>query len=232
MNKFSIVIPAFNEGDNLNILIDEIINSVDRFKYKYEIIIVDDCSQDNTLPKIDNKIKKYGIVYLKNQVNLGQSSSIYNGIIKAKFSNILTIDADLQNDPRDINKLCNIYFSNEKFGLVAGIRKKRKDKYIKILSSKIANSIRSFILNDGCQDTGCSLKIFKKNIFLNFEFFTGIHRFLPALFKNKNLLIEYVNVNHRVRLHGISNYGTFSRLLWGIRDLIKVKKMINKIQDD
>ena len=110
--------------------------------------------------------------------------------------------------------------------MVAGIRLKRKDSFIKIISSKIANKIRSSILKDNCPDTGCSLKIFNKNIFLQFEFFDGIHRFLPALFIGYNHKVAYVKVNHRPRLNGVSNYGTLSRLFWGIRDIIRVSRMI------
>tara|TARA_B100000575_G_C23012260_1_gene583078 strand:- start:272 stop:970 length:699 start_codon:yes stop_codon:yes gene_type:complete len=232
MNNFSIVIPAFNEGDNLAILIDEIINSIDNSKYEFEIIIVDDCSNDDTVSKISECIKKYNLVYIKNNENFGQSKSIHKGISHSKFSNIITIDADLQNDPKDIKALCEVYFSDQNYGMVSGIRIKRKDSIVKIISSKIANKIRSFILNDKCPDTGCSLKIFNKHIFLEFELFDGLHRFLPALFLNKNALVQYVPVNHRPRINGKSKYGTISRLVWGIRDLIRVKKMLVKTKDD
>ena len=112
--------------------------------------------------------------------------------------------------------------------LVGGIRLKRKDNLIKKISSKIANSVRSKFLNDGCVDTGCSLKVFDKNIFLNFEFFDGIHRFIPALFSGFGYKTFFINVDHRKRKYGRSKYGTLSRLINGLRDMIKVKKMINK----
>ena len=112
--------------------------------------------------------------------------------------------------------------------MVGGIRKKRQDSFIKILSSKIANYIRSKILNDNCKDTGCSLKVFSKNIFLEFPYFDGIHRFLPALFKGYGHKTDFINVNHRVRKYGKSKYGTIDRLFRGIRDIIKVKNIINK----
>ena len=103
---------------------------------------------------------------------------------------------------------------------------------IKILSSKIANKIRSYILNDDCVDTGCSLKVFDRNIFLSFPFFDGIHRFLPALFKGYNKNTFFINVDHRPRIHGNSKYGTFGRLVRGIRDLITVAKIIKKFRRD
>ena len=110
--------------------------------------------------------------------------------------------------------------------LIGGIRRNRKDNFTKIISSKIANSIRSRILNDECIDTGCALKIFDKKIFLSFPFFDGVHRFLPALFKGYGYETLFIDVNHRKRNHGISKYGTMNRLFAGIRDIIKVKKIL------
>ncbi|MDC0216872.1 glycosyltransferase, partial [Pelagibacteraceae bacterium] len=165
--------------------------------------------------------------YLKNSENLGQSQSILRGIKESTFDTIITIDADLQNNPSDILKLYNIYVSNSKVKLVGGIRYKRKDTFTKVISSKIANTIRSAVLNDNCPDTGCSLKIFNKKIFLSFPFFDGIHRFLPALFKGYNHDTIFVAVDHRSRKYGVSKYGTIDRLFRGIRDLFKVKGIIN-----
>ena len=110
--------------------------------------------------------------------------------------------------------------------LVGGIRKKRQDSLTKILSSRVANKIRSMIFNDGCNDTGCSLKIFDKQIFLKFPFFSGIHRFLPSLFTGYGYRTFFIDVDHRLRIKGSSNYGTLDRLFRGIIDIIKVRKII------
>ena len=110
--------------------------------------------------------------------------------------------------------------------MVCGIRKNRKDNIIKIISSKIANKIRSIILDDGCTDTGCSLKVFDKTIFLSLPFFDGLHRFLPALFKGYGKMNYFVNVHHRPRNSGISKYGTLDRLFKGIIDIIRVNRII------
>ena len=125
-----------------------------------------------------------------------------------------------------------IYQNDDELKLVSGIRFKRKDPYIKIISSKIANSIRRFILNDNNPDTGCSLKVFDKSIFLSFPFFNGLHRFIPALFNGSGYKTLNVNVDHRPRLYGISKYGTFGRLFRGIRDMIKVAKIIKSIKSN
>ena len=137
------------------------------------------------------------------------------------------MDGDLQNNPKDIHRLLEVY-NNKKFDLIGGLRLKRKDSFIKIISSKIANKFRSYILNDGCIDTGCSLKVFKKNHFLKLPYFDGIHRFLPALFRGFGYNTHFIPVDHRHRASGISKYGTFLRLFKGIRDLIKVKLIINR----
>ena len=114
--------------------------------------------------------------------------------------------------------------------MVGGIRFRRKDNLIKIFSSKVANSIRSKILKDNCPDTGCSLKVFDKHVFMQFPFFNGIHRFLPALFKGFGKQTYFINVDHRFRIHGHSKYGTFLRLFRGIKDLIRVAIILKKFK--
>ena len=123
--------------------------------------------------------------------------------------------------------MLDIYKQNKKLKLVGGIRLHRKDNFIKIVSSKIANLIRSKIFNDGCIDTGCSLKIFDKKIFLSFPYFNGIHRFIPSLFVGYGYPVSFIGVDHRKRVYGKSKYGTFNRLIRGIRDIIIVRQIIN-----
>ncbi len=221
---FSIVIPIFNEGKNITLLIKEIIYHLKNYN-DYEIIIVNDSSTDNTISLL-RELKEKNIIIINNEINKGQSYSIHKGIAKAKNNIIITIDGDGQNDPKDIPKLLDKYNSNEHIKLVGGIRTKRKDNLLKIISSKVANFIRSKILNDDCDDTGCSLKAFDKNIFLDFPYFNGIHRFLPALFKGYGFKTYFVNVNHRNRMYGKSKYGTLDRLFKGIFDIFKVKQIL------
>ena len=228
MRKFTIIIPVFNEEGNIENLINEIVNSLKIYNEKYEILIVNDASTDNS-KKIINKLflqNQNLINYINNEINKGQSFSIKEGIRNSKYETIITIDGDGQNDPKDIYKLLDKYFSDPAIGLVGGIRKNRKDSFNKIISSKIANYVRQLILKDNCNDTGCSLKVFDKKTFLNFPFFNGIHRFLPAIYKGTGKKCYFINVNHRYRKFGNSKYGTLNRLLYGIRDMIKVKKLI------
>lgn len=234
MNDFSIIIPVFNEDKNLNSLIKEIIISLKNYKDNFEIILIDDGSTDETISTINSLIDKYPLLLklISNKKNLGQSFSIIKGIQESSFDVIVTIDGDGQNNPQDIKLLLDHFFSNQDIFLVGGIRKNRKDNLLKIISSIIANYIRNLFLNDNCKDTGCSLKVFDKNLFMKFPFFNGIHRFLPALFSSYGKKTLFINVDHRPRIHGYSKYDTLGRLIRGIRDLIKVIKIIKKIKRD
>ena len=224
--KFSLIIPVYNEELNLKSLIKEIFEVLKKIK-QFEIIFIDDGSIDDSLKILKYYQNSLKFNVLENHKNIGQSFSIYKGIKEAKYETIITIDADGQNNPSDIPKLLNIYNTEKDCKLVAGIRKNRKDKTLKIITSKIANFTRSLILNDGCKDTGCSLKVFSKFVFLNFEYFDGIHRFIPSLFRGYGHKVIYIDVDHRPRKMGISKYGTSNRLFKGIRDLYKVWKIIN-----
>ena len=225
---FSIIIPLFNESKNIKVLLAEIKKNLVKFQ-DYEIILVNDASSDDTIYQI-KKIKNKSIKLLNNSKNEGQSFSLHRGIKESKNNTVITIDGDGQNDPADIPKLLNLYLSNKKIMLVGGIRLNRKDNLIKIFSSKIANHIRSRILNDNCVDTGCSLKVFNRDIFLDFPYFNGMHRFLPALYNGYGYRTEFINVNHRPRKYGVSKYGTFNRLFKGISDIIKVINILKNRQ--
>ena len=224
---FTLVIPVFNEQDNLVSLIKEIKTALANY-INFELIFVNDFSSDNTLKILEKEKKNFNFKIINNQLNLGQSYSILSGIKQSKYNIIVTLDGDGQNNPYDIPKLLEFYNKSNDVYLVGGIRSKRKDNLIKIISSRIANYVRSKFLEDGCTDTGCSLKVFDKNIFLQFEYFNGIHRFLPALFNGFGYRTFFLSVDHRKRKYGKSKYGTFLRLFNGLRDMIKVKNMINK----
>ncbi len=224
---FSLIIPCFNEEKNIDKLLSEI--KIYLSIYEYEIIIIDDKSTDKSLAKLESSYLS-NLKIIKNPINMGQSFSIYAGVKEAITDTIITIDCDGQNNPEDIPKLYQIYKNSKNIDLVSGIRVKRKDNLIKKISSKIANYIRNIIFKDKCKDTGCSLKVFNKKIFLTFPYFDGIHRFIPSLYAGIDKEIIYVNVDHRLRIFGESKYGTFGRLLRGIRDMIKVYKLIKNIR--
>jgi dolichol-phosphate mannosyltransferase len=226
----SIVIPIYNEEKNLTKLISEINLALKNYS-NYEIIIVNDFSTDSSSDILESlNSKKINI--FNNSRNMGQSYSLYKGIQKSKNNIIISIDGDGQNNPKDIPYLIEKYISNDAIKLVGGIRKNRKDNIVKIVSSRLANLLRSKIFDDGCSDTGCSLKVFDKSIFLKYPYFNGIHRFIPALFRGVEAESIFIFVDHRKRLYGQSNYGTFYRMIKGIIDIIKVKRIIYNIRNN
>tara|TARA_B100000029_G_C17569574_1_gene956148 strand:- start:237 stop:929 length:693 start_codon:yes stop_codon:yes gene_type:complete len=230
MLKFSLIIPVYNESENIKTLYNEIKFS-EAYVYLNNIIFIDDASKDNSLIILNQIIKKdKKVIVLKHDINNGQSKSIKTGIDFSNDKYVITLDGDGQNDPNDIIKLIRILEKNKNISLVGGIRINRKDQFIKKYSSIVANKIRRIILNDDCDDTGCALKIFDREIFIKFPFFKGVHRFLPALFKGSGYKCYFINVNHRPRIQGKSNYGTLDRLFVGIRDIFRVKKILNKKQ--
>jgi len=219
--SLSIVVPVRNEEDNVADLISEIRKSL-KNKITYEIIYVDDGSTDQTyknLIALQKTHKKLRVI--RHHKSCGQSTALRTGVKHAIFNWIATLDGDGQNNPADIPKLLNAL--KEGVELVGGNRRhSRRDTWIKRISSVIANSVRSRLLQDDTPDTGCGLKIFSRDAFLDLPYFDHMHRFLPALIKRRGGLIVSVPVSHRPRSHGQSNYGTIDRLLVGIIDLFGV----------
>ncbi len=229
--NFSIFVPFYNEEENIALFFDELIKIIFNINklHNFEIICINDGSKDKTNIFLNEYKKKYDFIKVFDLLNnKGQSNAIYYGIQNAKYENIITIDGDCQNDPQDIKKMITLYQKDPFIPLLSGERNKRKDSIIKIISSRVANKFRNFVFKDGCKDTGCSLKIFKKNIFLQIPFFDGIHRFIPSLFVGFGYNVRYINVNHRPRRKGQSNYGIFNRLFKGLKDIFVVKKIIRK----
>ncbi|MCE2983821.1 MAG: glycosyltransferase family 2 protein [Parachlamydia sp.] len=157
--------------------------------------------------------------------NYGQSSAFDAGFKAAGGEYVITLDGDGQNDPADIPKL---YFAIQEADLVCGVRKKRKDTFVKRIISRCANWVRSRVCNDGMQDTGCSLKIYRTSCLRQIKMYNGMHRFLPALFKIEGFRIHQTPVNHRERLRGKSNYNFFNRSLNTLADLWAVRWMKNR----
>ena len=222
--NFSIVIPLYNEAENINQLNSEILQALTDLKntnYEFEIIYVDDGSTDNTLEVLKNFNNTIKTIIVKNKSNLAQSHSIMNGIDISNYNNIILLDGDLQNDPLDMIKMIEIYCKNENI-LVHGYRKNRNDPYLtKILPSKIANFIVRKFTNSKILDHGCSLKIFDKRIIDTNNFFGDFHRLFAAQISKEINVVE-VEVNHRPRTKGKSKYG-FERVLRVFIDLVFIK---------
>ncbi|OGT45254.1 MAG: dolichol-phosphate mannosyltransferase [Gammaproteobacteria bacterium RIFCSPHIGHO2_12_FULL_41_20] len=227
----SIVIPVYNEAENIMPLLAEI-QAILQQQTNYEIIMVDDGSTDDTYSAVLSAQKKiYQVKIIRHQYNYGQSASIVSGVRMASLSWIITLDGDGQNDPRDIKILLDMLqqqSNQEKPILIVGHRQKRHDRWLRRLSSRIANHIRHALLRDHCLDTGCSLKLFKRDDFLKLPHFDHIHRFLPALFIRANGEVLNVPVSHRPRLYGQSKYGVMNRLWIGIIDLLGVMWLLRR----
>jgi dolichol-phosphate mannosyltransferase len=223
--QIAVVVPVHNEADNLATLIEEIRAAVGNTCSEYEIIYVDDGSSDNTVERLlDIKADCPQLRVLRHQQCSGQSAAIITGVTAARAAIIATLDGDGQNDPADIPALFTALKGapDQNRLLVAGLRAKRKDTWIKRISSKIANRIRGSLLKDDTADTGCGLKVFTRAAFLDMPRFDHMHRFLPALMIRRGGTVISLAVNHRPRESGQSKYGTLDRLAVGIVDILGV----------
>ncbi len=219
--NFSIIIPLYNEAENvnqLNLELTDVLQEMVIKNYKFEIIYVEDGSKDRTLENLKSLKNEIKTIIVSNYKNLAQSKSIMNGIEVSNYNNIILLDGDLQNDPKDIVKMIDIYSKKENI-LVHGFRKNRNDPFLtKILPSKIANYIVRKFTNSKILDHGCSLKIFDKRMVNLNDFFGDFHRLFAAQI-SKDIEIIETEVSHRARKKGTSNYG-FERVFKVLIDLI------------
>tara|TARA_Y100000991_G_scaffold79032_1_gene59447 strand:- start:402 stop:1103 length:702 start_codon:yes stop_codon:yes gene_type:complete len=228
MNNFTIIIPIYNEADSIFVLIKEIKKE---FKGKLpEIIIVNDGSTDKFISEKKKIVRSIKIISHNN--NLGKCMAMLTGVKAARNKIICVIDGDGQNPPYEIRRMIDYWHQVPKdfkdFVLICGNRKNRQDTILKRISSKVANAIRKFILNDDCNDTACALKVFNKKDYLKINYFKNMHRFLPALFKMHKGRIFNVLVDDRQRFAGVSKFNFNNRFWIGIADLFKVWLLINK----
>ncbi|HHT9158647.1 MAG: glycosyl transferase [Planctomycetes bacterium GWF2_39_10] len=217
----SIVIPVYNEVDNIEPLGNSIINAMQG--QNYEVLYVDDGSTDGSTEKLKewcNQHTNFRAIHFKK--NAGQTAAMDAGFKHAVGKYVVTMDADLQNDPADIPKLLEKLNTCD---MVCGWRQKRNDPWIKRISSKVANSIRNKLSNEDIKDTGCSLKAYRRECFSRIKLFNGMHRFLPTLFKMEGFSVTEVVVNHYPRKFGKSKYGVFNRAFRAFMDLLVVRWM-------
>lgn len=221
--EYSVVIPLKNEAENIGPLIEELEPVMEGLKRAYEVICIDDGSTDNTLSILRSlKEKKPYLHILSFDRNYGQTSAFDAGFKAAQGKFIITLDGDRQNDPRDIPKLVALA---QKYDLVVGWRSERKDPLSKKIISQWANFFRSRLCKDGVHDTGCSLKLYRKECLDKIKLFHGMHRFLPALFAMEGFRVTEIAVNHRERTHGKTKYNFFNRSFNTLADLLAVRWM-------
>ena len=230
--QLSVVIPVCNEAGNVAMLVREIHAALDG-RLNFEVLFVDDGSSDTTAAEVlrirDGSLSP--IRLLKHEKCIGQSAGICTGVRAAKAPWIATLDGDGQNNPADIPRLIEAlrdYDYDGRLKLVMGNRTTRRDTRMRRLSSRIANAVRSTLLNDGTPDTGCGIKLFQRDMFLQLPHFNHMHRFLPALVQRAGQRVISVPVDHRPRMRGRSKYGVNNRLWVGIVDLFGVMWLIRR----
>jgi len=215
--RISVIIPVFNEAENINELHQEIRAVCEANNYEYEIIIINDGSIDKTA-EVAKSLKPVKLISFRK--NFGQTAALDAGIKAARNNYLVTLDGDRQNDPADIPRLVE-YLERNDLDAVSGWRKNRRDKLTKKIASRGADWLRKFLVNDRIHDSGCTLKIYKKECFNNINLYGEMHRFIPALLAVKGFKIGEITVNHRPRLLGQTKYN-WQRMIKGLIDLIAV----------
>jgi dolichol-phosphate mannosyltransferase len=221
--KISIVIPVYNEEDNIKPLIAELWELLPALGSSYEIIFVDDGSRDRSFEILKaTTLQDPHIRIIRFKKNTGQTAAFDAGFKAAQGDIVVTMDADLQNDPHDIPRLVK---KIGEFDVVCGWRHQRRDPWIKIVSSKIANFVRNKLSQEEIVDTGCSLKAYKRECLQKLKLFNGMHRFLPTLAKMEGCTVTQVKVNHRNRRFGKTKYTISNRMVRAFTDLLAVRWM-------
>ena len=218
----SVVVPVKDEAGNVGPLAREIAAALTG--QPHEILFVDDGSSDGTAQALAAlKADLPQLRVLRHGRNLGQSRGIRTGVQAARGDVIVTLDGDGQNDPADIPMLLTRLRTEPELTMVSGVRVKRQDSASRRLASRLGNGFRSAMLGDGATDTGCGLKAFRRQAFLDLPYFDHLHRFLIAMIQREGGKVAYVPVNHRPRLTGASKYTNFGRLLVSVQDLLGVR---------
>jgi dolichol-phosphate mannosyltransferase len=219
--EISVVVPLFNEEESISILQAELRAALGGLNH--EIIFVDDGSVDGTADRIESAPN---IRVIRFEKNAGQSAAIYAGLQIARGTTVVLIDGDLQNDPADIPKLLAEIARGA--DLVCGYRENRKDTFVKRLTSRIANTVRSRFTKDGVRDTGCTLKAMRRECVRAVFPFKGMHRFIPALLKGAGYRLVEIPVTHRSRRFGESKYGLGNRALRATIDMFGVRWLLSR----
>lgn len=218
--ELAIIVPVYDEADNILPLAREVGDALKNAQIDYELVFVDDASKDGTWQQIQDLRKSNPRVRgLRHRKNAGQSAALWTGILNTTSPLIATLDGDLQNDPADLPKLLAEMKDSD---FVCGVRTKRKDTWVRRMSSKIARLARKTALGVDFADTGCAFRVFKRSTLDGLFGFNGLHRFLPVLVHGGGHRTKEIPINHRARVAGVSKYGVFNRLGRGVYDLIAV----------
>lgn len=220
----SVVVPVYNEKDNLPELAAEISAALDGLPLEHEVLFVDDGSTDDT-PEVLRRLAAadHRVRVLRLTENSGQSAAMAIGFRHARGALTATLDADLQNDPADLPRLLDHLHPG--VDVVCGVRAKRRDNWVRRLSSRVANGVRNWATRESIADVGCTLRLYRTEFVRDLPMFTGMHRFLPTLLRLDGARIEEVPVNHRPRRHGEPKYNIRNRIWRALVDLFAVRWM-------
>lgn len=224
--EISLVIPCYNEEGNLRVLAEAIVSALGPLVIPYEVVITDDCSSDNSwsilreIAEADPRfrVQRFGF-------NCGESAASWAGMMAARGRYLITLDADLQNDPRDIPKFLEAL---KQYDCVCGTRVKTRgqgDNFVRIVSSRIANWVRNKLSDENVSDAGCTYRAFRRECLAQIKFFKGAHRFLPTLIKMEGFSVAEITVTNNPRFAGQSHYGVWNRLFKSFFDLLAVRWM-------
>ena len=233
----SVVFPVYNEEENIPILLREIAAALEGRGWTYEIVAVDDGSTDRSLAVLEESRAGYPMLrVLPFEKNAGQTAALDAAWRGARGRLVVSLDADLQNDPADIPAMI-AKLEASGADMVAGVRVNRRDTWSRKMQSRIGNGVRNWITGDDITDTGCSLKLVKREAIDRVRLFTGMHRFLPTLVRYAGYRVVEMPVNHRARQFGQSKYGAMNRAFRGLVDCFAVrwmgKRMLNyKVRED
>jgi glycosyltransferase involved in cell wall biosynthesis len=220
-STISIIIPAYNEKDNIEPVYRELNSVLLNTGRPYEILFIDDGSTDQTFQKMKSlQLKDNSVRIIKFRKNFGQSAALQAGFDYASGNILITMDSDLQNDPCDIPALIE-KIEQEDFDVVCGWRYNRKDPVLKKIFSKLANSLRKFLTREIIHDSGCTLRSYRKECVVDLQIYGELHRYIPAILQWKGYRIGELKVSHRERIYGSSKYN-WQRLIKGFLDLIVI----------
>lgn len=228
--RFSLVVPIYNEADNVRNLLDEI-SAVLLPHGPFEALLVDDGSRDDSRARMQEWKREHGAAWLRIvglQRNCGQSAAVMAGVEHARAPIVVTLDGDMQNDPRDLPAMIATVQSGAADAVV-GVRRHRRDTFVRRLSSRIGNGVRNLVTGDRVTDAACGIKAIRREYWLRAPRFTGMHRFMATLVRYLGGTVVERDVNHRPRAAGVAKYGIGNRALRGLRDCFAVRWLRTRV---
>jgi len=225
----SVVVPAYNEQENLPRLVAEVESALKSAGKAWELVLVNDGSTDDSpsvLRRLLAEHLRLRVLSLKRRS--GQTAALEAGLRAARGRFLATLDADLQNDPYDVVRLLPMVEGGE-CDFVNGWRRRRDDPWLRRLSTRVANAVRNWLTHEDIRDSACALKVFRRECVERVKFFNGMHRFLPTLVRMEGYRVAEVPVSHRARTAGVSKYGVWNRAFRALRDALAVRWMQSRI---